>query len=256
MGHIYATEDFESLRLSPSQEEARVAGENDHVAREASRWGSRAVALCSVPVLRPYALRELERCRRHPAVRGVKVHVASSGVDLREPQHRATMGAIAAWAAAERLPMLLHLDPQRRGHDSTHVEQFVYELLSGNPTLTVVVAHAGGSGGYGSWVRQVLHAAHRADARVSRGDAPGALYFDLSAVVLERASEGVAPTSDSARALLAADVRRIGLERFVFGSDWPVFGPGETIASLQRALGLTDATAASWGERGLAVFFQ
>jgi len=255
MGHIYATEDFGYLKLDLAAEEARVRAENDHVAAEAARFGARATALCSAPVLRPYAMRELARCAQHPAVGGIKVHIASSGVDLRDASHREAMRRVTAWAAAQKLPLLLHLDPQRRGHDSSHVERFLDEVIAPFPSLTVIIAHLGGSGGYGRWTQQVFAAAQRSVQKMNRGPNDAGVFFDVSAVLLERSSEGVPATTPADATRLAEDLRRAGLDRVVFGSDWPVFEPELTLSALNRLLNLSTAERARLASKAVEPFF-
>lgn len=251
MAHFYGSDEMrEGLQLTAEEEQARVARENDHVAREAARYPGRAVALCSAALLRPYAMDELTRCQRDNAAAGIKLHVASSGVDLREPAHLEAVEKVAAWAEEKGLPILLHLDTQRRGTTVDHVQQFAQAVLAPHPRLTVIVAHLGGSGGYGPWTQSVYRTltawlAERAAAEaVARP-----VYFDLSAVLLEKPSEGVpATTAEEARAL-AADLRAAGLERLVLGSDYPVFDPRNTLTALGERAGLTAAELATIASR-------
>ncbi len=242
MGHLYGTDDFrQALRLSVEEEEARVGRENDYVAAEALRHGGKAVGLCTVPALRPYARRELERCALQPGIGGVKWHLASSGVDLRDRGHLEALRDLARWAEARQLPVLLHLDPQRRGTDSSHVLGFLRTVLEPHPRLTVVIAHLGGSGGYGPWTRTVFRTVSRwRAASPNRSN----LHFDLSAVLLERESEGVPATTAVEAAQLAADLREAGWAGVVFGSDFPVFDPGRGQQHLRERLRLADDEAA------------
>jgi predicted TIM-barrel fold metal-dependent hydrolase/cytosine/adenosine deaminase-related metal-dependent hydrolase len=229
MAHLYGSEEFQAgLRLPLDEERARVERENDHVAREAARYPGQAAALCSVPALRPYALAELERCRRVNGMAGVKLHLASSGVDLREGAQLEQVGRLAAWSERHSLPLLLHVDPQRRGTTVEHVERLAQALLGPHPRLTLVVAHLGGSGGYGPWTRSVFTTLTRWLDREAAAGRPRQVFFDLSAVLLEAPSEGVPATTAEEAAALAADLRAAGLERLVLGSDYPVFDPLRT----------------------------
>lgn len=66
------------------------------------------------------------------------------------------------------------------------------------------------------------------------------MYFELSAVVLERESEGVPAITGAEAALLRDDLRRDGLDRVVFGSDDPVFDPVCGAQALRSIVGLTE----------------
>ncbi|MFN0097139.1 MAG: amidohydrolase family protein [Gemmatimonadaceae bacterium] len=247
MGHLYATEDFAyAFKLDRAEEAKRVARENDHVAAQAARFPGRAVALCSAPALREYAMAEFARCRDSLGVAGIKLHLASSQVDFRDTAHLAAISRIVAWATESDLPLLVHVDPQRRGLDSLDVKRFVREVIGPLPRATIVIAHLGGSGGYGGWTRTVFGVTRRWQDSVERAEQrPRALYYDLSAVVLEAESEGVPATTPEQITQLAADLREAGMSRLVFGSDYPVFDAVRGVRVLREKVGLTDEEVAA-----------
>lgn len=238
MAHFYGNAELRgALRLSVEDEAARVRQENDYVAREAARTPGRAVAFCSVNHRRPYAWDELRRCRRELRSPGIKLHLASAATDLRSEDQLAELARIAAWAEAERIVLLLHFDPQARGLEVADVERFIARVLDPHPDLRVIIAHLGGSGGYGPWTRQVFGTFI---AWLERSPAPRpAVMFDLSAVILARESEGVPATTAGEAAALAPDLRRAGLRRILFGSDYPVFDPEAYAGLLRERVGLS-----------------
>jgi len=222
MAHLYGNRGFrDALGLDEAGEYARVRGENDHVARDAGRHPGRAVALCSVPVLRPYALTELGRCRDSLRAAGVKLHLAASEVDLRREEDLQRLADIMAWADQRALPVLLHFDPQQRGLEVEDVERFITRVLAPHPGVELYLAHLGGSGGYGAWTRSVFGVFTEWLAREPERE----VFLEVSSVLLERESEGVPPTTPGEAAAFARDLRRFGLGRVVFGSDYPVFDP-------------------------------
>lgn len=241
MGHLYGNSEFREALALPIEEEARrVAAENDHVAAEAARHGERAVALCSVSVLRPYAWQELERCHGELASPGIKLHLASSEVDLREGEHLRRVAEVAAWAEREGLVVLLHLDSQRRGTQASDIQRFAEVVLAPHPRLVLVVAHLGGSGGYGPWTQSVFGTLVRWLAEVDPGgERP--VRFDVSAVLLEHESEGVPASTAAEASALATDLRTAGFTRLVLGSDYPVFDPVRTLVALRDRAGLSEA---------------
>lgn len=241
MGHLYATEDFEyGFKLDRAEEARRVARENDHVSAQAARFPGRAVALCSAPALREYAMAEFARCRDSLGVAGLKLHLASSQVDFRDSSHLAALSRIIGWAAESELPLLIHVDPQRRGLDSLDVKRFVRDVFGPHQTATIVIAHLGGSGGYGGWTRTVFGVTRRWQDSVERAEgAPRRLFYDLSAAVLEEESEGVPATTPEQITQLASDLREAGLHRVVYGSDYPVFDPVRGVRVLREKVGLT-----------------
>jgi uncharacterized protein len=251
MAQLYGDAEFvESLRIDATAVQARVVRENDHVASEAARHPTRAVALCSAPVLADFAEAELLRCLAHPHTTGIKLHLAASGVDLRAPAHVTRTAALIALAARQNVPVLLHLDTQQRGTETTHVREFLDRALGPVASLPVIIAHAGGSGGYGAWTRSVLRTiiAWR-DSVDALGPAPRPVYIDLSAVLLDEPSEGVPASTAEERAALRTDVRAAGLDRFVFGSDAPVFHPLASAETLRASLGLSPEETVAYVQR-------
>ena len=241
MAHLYGNEELRGgLKLSVEEEWARVRDENDHVAAEAARWPGRAVAFCSVDWRRTYAWDELRRCRAELASPGIKLHLASAGTDLRDAVHRRELARIMAWAEAQGLAVLLHVDPQLRGTTTADVERFITDVLGPHPRLQVTVAHLGGSGGYGPWTRSVLgvFTAWLAQERAAGRGRSGVL-FDVSAVLLEKESEGVPATTAAEARALGEDLRRLGLARVVFASDYPVFSARRSAELLAARTGLT-----------------
>lgn len=238
MAYLYGSDWFrEGLELGEADELQRVQRENDFVLAIARGRPSRLKGLAGVNPLRPYALDELSRCLDAGGAAGIKLHLASSGVDLRLDEHLWAVEEVAALAEARGVPLLLHLDTQMRGTDVEHVERFLELVLDPHPGLRLIVAHLGGSGGYGPWTQAVLSVFID---RIERdpGFAARPISFDLSAVLLAEESEGVPPTTDEEAARLGRDLERLGLERVVFGSDWPVFGSAETFALLAERTGV------------------
>lgn len=243
MAHFYGNAEFrEALGLSLEEEEAAVREENEHVARAAARRPERTIALASADLLRPYALEELARMRREFHVPGVKLHLGSAGFDFRDEAHLAALEAVVTWAAREDLWVLLHLDPQRRGTETSDVRRLLERVLGPHPELVVVIPHLGGSGGFGPWTQAVLATCTEWLADEARAGRPRpGVRFDLSAVPMIRASEGVPPSTPAELAALAPALRRLGLERLLFGSDFPVFDPREHARFLAERTGLTRA---------------
>jgi uncharacterized protein len=246
MAHLYADPEFlGGLGIDAAEARRRVRRENAIVAAVAERHGAHATALCSVPVLAGWTFDELEWCRDSLRSAGIKLHLASSQVDLRNEAHLGRIAAIAQFAAHHELPVLLHVDPQRRGHDSTHIRALAERAFRPYPTLTVVIAHLGGSGGYGGWTRTVFSTLLAWRVDVERNGPRRNVYFELSAVVLERASEGVPASSAAELAMLRRDLRAMQFDRVVFGSDYPVFDPVQGARALLDRLGLREDEVAA-----------
>lgn len=161
-----------------------------------------------------FALDELHHWAGKPGVSGVKLHLGNSGFD---PQAPAQVSALAEFVGAVRgtgLPLLVHV--RHPGpFDPSAAKIFIDAVLSRAEGITVQLAHGGGGGGVADSV-EVLE--NYAEA-IERG-APGSsgIIVDLSVVLV------LDPTSAENVFLIERFVqiaRRIGIERFVMGSDWP-----------------------------------
>lgn len=236
MAHLYGMADFrEAMKLSLDDEAARVRGENEHVAREAARYRGRAVALCSVAVFRPYADQEIRFCRDSLHAAGLKFHLAASGADITDEAHLNGLATLFSMAETERLPVLLHFDPQRRGLEVNDVERFILRALDPYPRVELYLAHLGGSGGFGAWTQSVFQVFREWMAQ--HPDRP--VFVEVSAALLEEESEGVPASTPEEGLALGEALRAVGLNRVVFGSDYPVFGPRRYSAALASRTGLS-----------------
>lgn len=241
MAHFYGNEELRGgLGLDLEQEVARVRAENDFVAALAARDPHRRIALASVDLLRPYAMEELERARRELGLVGAKVHLASAGFDLRDPTHLQALEQVVAWVAREDDLLLLHLETQRDEVTGDDIRKCLDVAFGPHPNVRVIVAHLGGSGGFGSRTRLVLDTcAQWLEREAELGRPRDGFHFDLSAVPMVRESEGVPATNAEQLAKIAPALRRVGVHRLLFGSDFPVFDPAEHARVLTTGVALT-----------------
>ena len=197
--------DFRSVR--PVDEYAAVRAENDWVASQIARFPDRLVGFCSVNPLRAYAVAELERCAASGRFKGIKLHFGNSDVDLRKPEHAAAI--VQLFTAANRLGMaiVVHFwsSPEFDETGDVHARHFL-DALAFAPDVTVQVAHLAGGGRSSLKAMEAFARAFEAnDPRTRR------LYFDVAS-----------SAENESAANLAQDVavmRRIGLDRILYGSD-------------------------------------
>lgn len=201
-------------RRQVDDEYARVRAENDWTEAQVARHPDRLVAFCGFSPLRPYALRELERCAQLPHTRGIKLHFGNSGVDLRNPEHVASIARVFAAANASRLPIVVHMKTRGTDYGRKDALVFLDDILPMAPDIIVQVAHMAGSGpGYPAFADEAFevfaNAIERDDPRTRN------LFFDVATVV-------TMDTSPETAELIARRIRQVGIERFVFGADLAV----------------------------------
>jgi predicted TIM-barrel fold metal-dependent hydrolase len=217
-----------SLRLPPESVAMLTRRENEFTAAQVRKFPDRLVGFLSVDPLDPSAIAEIDHWRDDPVLRGLKLHLTASGVDLRNPDHLVRLQRVVAQAAAQQLPIAIHIGGGDFG--AAQAELFVGSVLPSAGSTWVQVAHAAG----GLPLKDDNHAAVLrvfADHIAARDSLTTHVLFDLSYVP--------APEEDStAVAALVQEVRRIGIDRFLFGSDFNVLLPTTAAAYLDR-LGLT-----------------
>jgi uncharacterized protein len=197
------------LRRWKGEEYANVRAENDWVAREVARYPDRLVGFCGVAPLRDYAVREVQRCARELKMKGVKLHFRSSGVDVLNPEHLEKVRLVFRAANELGLAIVAHINTRPYGREQAEV--FLKELLPAAPDVPVQIAHLWGGNEFVPAALTVF-----ADAVAARDPRAKNLYFDLTEI-----EPAAAITSDPAATMreIAGFIRRIGLQRVLYGSD-------------------------------------
>ncbi len=204
--------------------------ENEFTAAEVGKFPGRFVGFLSVDPLEPSALDELAHWRGSTVLRGLKLHFTASGVDLGDAGHRERVSAVMAAAAADGLPMVIHIGGGGVGPEDAEI--FIEEVLPRAWPSAVQIAHA-----VPMRIDDQLHVLALFAARIAARDpVTERVSFDLSFVPLNGTD------SDGAAALGAA-LRRIGIDRLHFGSDFNVETPAAAQLRLRR-LSLTPAEIA------------
>jgi predicted TIM-barrel fold metal-dependent hydrolase len=235
-GHLFLT----GGKLADKATEAReLRDENRFVVDTALASHGRFIAFIDVNPLDPNAEDELAYWKGKPGVSGIKVHLGAAGFHASSPEQVATLAKFFAEARDAGLPLAVHL---RGGgpFPKAEVETFVAKVLSQAGDLPVQIAHGGGYAGADPATIDSLSAFGDAIAR----KAPGTdnLVFDISGVVLPDATAKALGSNDAQLKAFADLMRKIGLNRFVVGSDWPALGPiAPYYALMRQKLPLTDA---------------
>ena len=176
-----------------------------------------------------------------------------SGFHASSPEQVATLAKFVAKAREARLPIMIHL---RGGgpYPKAEVETFIEKVLPAAGDLPVQIAHGGGYAGADPATIDSLSAFGDAIARKAPGTAN--LVFDISGIVLPAKTAEALGSNDAQLKIFVELMRKIGLDRFVVGSDWPALGPiAPYYASMQQNLHLSDA---EWGQlcRNQAPYFK
>ena len=230
-------------------EAAAVDRENDWTLHQVQMYPDRLVGFCSVNPVRRYALSAIEHCAAIGLRGGLKMHLANAEFHFDDAEQVEHLREDFAAADRLRMPILLHLRADEVWNGRRSVQVFMQEVLPSALHVPVQIAHLGGWGGYDRATDETLLAF--ADACEKTPDLCKNLYFDISAVLLPRAYARSAPESDE-RLLwdaqkdfvdgsdrLALALRRIGLSRILFGTDWPMITARVYIDELRHGLRLS-----------------
>lgn len=216
----------------------RTREENDWTSTQVSRFPHRLVGFCSVNPLREEALREIERCLSMPGMRGLKLHLGNSGVNVREGAHAERLREVFALANRLNAAIIIHARPRGSmnipyGREDATI--FLEQILPAAPDVVVQVAHMAGAGpGYPDHAEEAMGV--YAAAIEARDPRTRRLFFDLTTVVY-------ADTTPENAALIATRIRQIGVDRFLFGADLPLGGNSEPAAAWALFVEKTPLTA-------------
>jgi len=204
--------------------------ENAFDVAQAAQSGGRLVAFIGVNALSPTATKEIAYWKRAGGASGIKLHLANSGFDFGLPANIQALKQVFSEASKDNFPIIIHLR-NRTDFGAAQVNTFVNEILPRAGSIAVQIAHGGGWGGLDDQTIAALSAFSEAIAAHRPGTER--LTFDLALVVFDE-------HSDAAKAQRFVDLmRKIGIERFAMGSDWPaVYTPSQYVRLVERELPL------------------
>ncbi|MGV3579077.1 amidohydrolase family protein [Brevundimonas sp.] len=210
-----------------------MAAANDFTVELARTHPDRISTFIGINPIADDALGEIARWNGDPAVTGIKLHLTNSDVDLRAPEQVAKLAAVFTATADADLAIMIHMRTRAPDYGARDVAVFLSEVLPHAAGVPVVIAHSGGWGGTNEHTLSALEGFATAiehDPAVRRN-----LFFDLAQVFDET-------TSAADLEALATLMRRIGVDAFVPGSDWPFSSDLATYyAEIYPRLPLTEA---------------
>ncbi len=182
-----------------------VAKENDYAAGFARQHPGLVAGACALSPLAKNAVEELRRCHGL-GLKVLKLHLTASAVDLGRADHLKAVELLLKDAQELEYTVLVHSHyPPRRRSQFTRL----LTLIKRFPEIRWILGHALG----------------RDFATLKTFQHPD-FYVELS----------LAPAwakTKKERENFVATMRAVGINRFLFGSDWPVMHPAEALKSLK-----------------------
>ena len=219
---------LDTLKLDSATVAHFTRVENEFVAAEVARYPERLIGFLSVDPLQSSALSEIEHWRGSKVLVGIKLHLRANDVHLSDPEHRQKLRAVFALAAREHLPIAIHVGGFE--FNPREAELFIDEVLPSAGENWVQIAHAAGGMPDKDHAGSLkVFADHiERDDPVTRH-----LLFDVAYVPSPE-------EDDTVVAALATQLRRLGMKRLLFASDFDVITPVTEIGWLKR-LGFSPA---------------
>ena len=222
-----------------ANEREAVMADNDWTADQVAQFPERLVGFCGVNPLKDYAIDEVARCAKNPNLRrGLKLHFGNSMVDYQNPGHIQQLRRVFQAANDNGMAIVVHMrvnTNEKFSFGRAEAQILLAELVAAAPDVAVQIAHLAGAGGYEyPLIDPVLdvfaEAAARKDPLMRR------VWFDVTAVAS-------AKTTSERAEMIVRRIRRLGVERILYGSDAPATEDALPRArwAAFRALPLTEA---------------
>lgn len=234
MGYVYGNPEYHQGEDGYE----RMMAENDYLLEVAGKHPERIRPYFTIDPLKKSALTEIERCVQINPESGLKLHFNASQVYLTEPDHLEKIKKVLTKSAEHKLPVLLHFDNWHPKFGQPDLELLMDSILTHIPAINLRFAHFGTSGGFNDKTKRFINAylALKAQNRVPKKHE---IYFDISAVAMDKDSEGISKLSRNEFKELTEYIREIGVENIVFGTDYPLYNSQEYLKVLKEKLQLT-----------------
>ncbi len=235
MAHVYTNGNLRDAIEGDEQD--WVQNENDFVASAVAKSPDKLLGFFSVNPLRQYAMEEMERCRANEHLVGLKLHLPACEVDITTPAHLEKIQAVFDWAVEYEVPLLVHFFTADQPNHEEATRLVWRELIQGRDSIKIIFAHLGAAGGYNE-VSEAILLGYKEMIDESAVMRVADIYFDMSGAILAEETDGIPATSSESCRRLTAMMREVGIERFLFASDYPVFDAKSNLATLREKLQL------------------
>lgn len=181
--------------------------QNSFVAKEAKKNPTKIAGACAVNPLMDWAQEEMRRCKSD-GLKVLKLHTMASGMDLRRHADLIELKRVLTLAIELKFTVLVHgnLPKNSRGNEA----EILLKTLAEYPKLRFIIGHL--MGREYELLKTFTHPNFLVEVSV------------LPIWAKEKAE----------KENLVKVMREVGMKKFVFGSDWPVFHPAELLKALQE----------------------
>ena len=234
MGYVYGSPEF----YPGNNEYEKLKQENNYLFKVSNKHKQNVKPFFAIDPLKEYAIEELQRCLQLNKNSGLKLHFSSSQVYLTELEHLKKVKSIFDIASKNNLPILLHFDNWHPKFGKVDIEILVDSILTNLKPIHLTIAHFGTSGGFNQKTKNVINAfveLYETDRIPERHK----ILFDISAVALNKDSEGVSKLTKDEFIELKSSLDKLGYEKIVFGTDYPLYTASDYLQVLENELKLS-----------------
>jgi len=219
--------------VRPEEQIPLILREQNYLSNIADQYPDRLIPFYGINPRSPYALVAIKRCHTLLNFVGIKLHFSASQVDFRDEEHIDKLKDIFAYTGQHQIPVLLHFSNHRSDFGEKEVIQFFHDIIDPDVPQTIIFAHMGGGG----WIteRSIITIEAILSQIESSIGSPHNIYFELSGIIHEKWNHQSELSDDQKRAI----IRRIGLDKILFGSDYPVARSESYLSTLQERLKLS-----------------
>lgn len=189
--------------------------ENDFVARESSKFPDSMIPYGSVKVGTEWMAREFLRCTEVLKIKGLKIHLSNNKVSLLDTEKRQSLKYLFQSAGDRSIPVLIHFN-----YWSTDEFIELIKLMLSFPKTKFILAHA--------LLTNFRNLGLLAAVYVENPKLPRNIFIDISgALVFFHDS----PEEETFYWYL----RKLGMNRVIFGSDFPTLSIEDSLNALARS---------------------
>lgn len=187
--------------------------QNAFVARQVAANPSRLAGACAVNPLSDWARTELKKCHQE-GLKVLKIHTIASGLELKYRSHQQILKEILTQAAKFNFTVIIHGNFPRKKHGNDAAR--LLALLTQFPQIRFIIGHMLGM------EFELLKDFNHPNFLVDVSGVP---------IWMKKMEQ---------KKNLVSFMRSMGIHKFIFGSDWPVYHPAEMLKAMQE-LPLSDS---------------
>ena len=234
MGYTYGNPEY----YKGNDAYERMKQENDYLLEASKKYYDSVKPFFAVDPLKSYAIDEIKRCFALNDNAGLKLHFNTSQVYLTEPEHLQKVLKVFQFSSEKNIPIMLHFDNSHPEFGRPDMEILADSILSKLNRIDLTFAHFGTSGGFNQKTKDIVDTfvEYREEGKIPRRHT---ISFDISAVALDKDSEGLKKLTAEEFQELKAYCDKLGYDNIVFGTDYPLYTPEAYIRVLKTNLNLT-----------------